>query len=86
MEKFSQEFGFDRDKLSRIMVLHLDEDNLFQGGLFDQIMETLDRERAKGVMEELEGAEIKPHRIYQKAEGYLKEFILSGGKAEFFRA
>ncbi len=86
VEKFSQEFGFDRDKLSRIMVLHLDEDNLFQGGLFDQIMETLDRERAKGVMEELEGAEIKPHRIYQKAEGYLKEFILSGGKAEFFRA
>ena len=81
--KFSEAFGFDKDKLSRIMVFHLTEDNLLQGGMFDQIMSTLDRTQAKATMEALEGAEIRPHRIVQKAEGYLKKFILSGGKIDF---
>ena len=30
IEKFSAAFGFDKDKLSRIMVFHLTEDNLLQ--------------------------------------------------------
>ena len=83
IEKFSAAFGFDKDKLSRIMVFHLTEDNLLQGGLFDQIMGTLDRAQAKATIERLEGAEIKPHRVVQKAEGYLKKFILSGGNINF---
>ena len=83
IEKFSAAFGFDKDKLSRIMVFHLTEDNLLQGGLFDQIMGTLDRAQAKATMERLEGVEIRPHRIVQKAEGYLKKFILSGGNINF---
>ena len=80
IEKFSAAFGFDKDKLSRIMVFHLTENNLLQGGLFDQIMGTLDRAQAKATIERLEGVEIRPHRVVQKAEGYLKKFILSGGK------
>ena len=83
IEKFSDAFGFDKDKLSRIMVFHLTEDNLLQGGLFDQIMGTLDRVQAKATMERLEGVEIRPHRVVQKAEGYLKKFILSGGNINF---
>lgn len=83
IEKFSAAFGFDKDKLSRIMVFHLTEDNLLQGGLFDQIMGTLDRAQAKATMERLEGVEIRPHRVVQKAEGYLKKFILSGGNINF---
>lgn len=83
IEKFSAAFGFDKDKLSRIMVFHLTEDNLLQGGLFDQIMGTLDRAQAKATMERLEEVEIRPHRVVQKAEGYLKKFILSGGNINF---
>lgn len=83
IEKFSAAFGFDKDKLSRIMVFHLTEDNLLQGGLFDQIMGTLDRAQAKATIERLEGMEIRPHRVVQKAEGYLKKFILSGGNINF---
>lgn len=83
IEKFSAAFGFDKDKLSRIMVFHLTEDNLLQGGLFDQIMGSLDRTQAKATMERLEGVEIRPHRVVQKAEGYLKKFILSGGNINF---
>lgn len=83
IEKFSAAFGFDKDKLSRIMVFHLTEDNLLQGGLFDQIMGTLDRAQAKATIERLEGVEIRPHRVVQKAEGYLKKFILSGGNINF---
>lgn len=83
IEKFSAVFGFDKNKLSRIMVFHLTEENILQGGLFDQIMETLDRTLAKSKMERIEGVEIRPHRIVQKAEGYLKKFILSGGKVDF---
>ena len=83
IEKFSAAFGFDKDKLSRIMVYHLTEDNLLQGGLFDQIMSSLDRTRAKETMERLEETEIRPHRVVQKAEGYLKKFILSGGNTDF---
>ena len=83
IEKFSAAFGFDKDKLSRIMVFHLTEDNLLQGGLFDQIMASLDRAKAKRAMERLEGVEIRPHRVVQKAEGYLKKLILSGGNINF---
>ena len=64
-------------------MFHLTEENILQGGLFDQIMETLDRTLAKSTMEKIEGVEIRPHRIVQKAEGYLKKFILSGGKVDF---
>lgn len=80
IEKFSAAFGFDKDKLSRIMVFHLTEDNLLQGGLFDQLMATMDRAKAKSAMEAIVGTTIRPHRVVQKAEGYLKRFILSGGK------
>ena len=80
---FSEAFGFDKDKLARIMVFHLKEEKLYEGGLFDQIMETLDRAKAKETMEKLEGCTIRPHRVVQKAEGYLKKFILSGGDVSF---
>ena len=83
IEKFSDAFGFDRDKLSRIMIFHLTEETLLQGGMFDQIMSTLDRTRAKETMEALEKVEIRPHRVTQKAEGYLKKFILSRGDIRF---
>lgn len=83
IEKFSDAFGFDRDKLSRIMVFHLTEETLLQGGMFDQIMSTLDRARAKETMEALEKVEIRAHRVTQKAEGYLKKFILSRGDIRF---
>ncbi|MBR3611379.1 MAG: type I restriction endonuclease subunit R [Oscillospiraceae bacterium] len=79
IEKFADAFGIDRDKLSRIMTCNLKEDNLLQGGLFDQIISTLDRARAKETMEVIEGVEIKAHRVLQKAERYLKNFILSHG-------
>ena len=81
VEKFADVFGFDEEKLSRIMVFHLTEENLLQGGLFDQLMATLDRVKAKAAMEAIEGVEIRQHRVVQKAEGYLKRFILSGGTA-----
>ena len=61
------------------MACHLTEDNLLQGGLFDQIIGTLDRVRAKETLEAIEGVEIRQHRVAQKAEGYLKRFILSRG-------
>ena len=80
VDKFSEAFGFDKEKLLRIMVLHLSEENLLQGGLFDQVMATLDRSKAKAAMEAIEGAEIRQHRVVQKAEAYLKRFILSRGK------
>ena len=83
VEKFSDAFGFDKDKLARIMVFHLKEEKLYEGGLFDQIMETLDRAKAKETMEALEDCVIRPHRVVQKAEGYLKKFILSGGDVSF---
>ena len=83
IEKFSNAFGFDKDKLARIMVFHLKEEKLYEGGLFDQIMETLDRTKAKETMEALEDCVIRPHRVVQKAEGYLKKFILSGGDISF---
>lgn len=83
IEKFSDAFGFDRDKLSRIMVFHLTEETLLQGGMFDQIMSTLYRARAKETMEALEKVEIRAHRVTQKAEGYLKKFILSRGDIRF---
>ena len=34
-------------------------------------------------MEVIESNPVKPHRVVQKAENYLKEFILSGGSLKY---
>jgi len=83
IEKFADSFGFDKEKLTRIMVYHLNEGNLLQGGMFDQLIDTMDFSRAKATIETIEGAEIRPHRVVQKAEEYLKQFILSGGRVNW---
>ena len=80
--KFSEAFGFDKSLISRIMSFNLKEDELLQGGHFDKIMLTLDREKAKSTIERITGASIKPHRVVQQAEGYLRRFILSKGKID----
>ena len=77
---FCDAFGYDPNKLYKIISYHLNEENLYQGGLYDEILLDLDKEKAKEVMESIEGIEIKSHRVKLKAQEYLKRFILSEGR------
>ncbi len=52
-------------------------------GSISAVEYTMDISRAKAAIEDIEGAEIKPHRVVQKGEEYLKRFILSGGRVSW---
>ncbi len=79
IQKFSDAFGFDKNKLSRIMRFHLSESDLSKYGRFDNIMSSLDKVKAKETMERIENTTIKNHKVVIRAEEYLRKFILSGG-------
>lgn len=79
VQKFSDAFGLDKNKLSRIMRFHLSESDLSKYGRFDNIMASLDKVKAKETMERIEKTTVKKHKVVIRAEGYLRKFILSGG-------
>ncbi len=82
---FSSAFGFNYDRLLRVMGLNLTEDNIMQGGHIDAIMKDLDYDRALRVVEETEGHSVRPYMIFQIAQEYLVDFILSGGKIDPYK-
>lgn len=77
--KLCNGFGFNRDLVTKIMSYHLKEENLNRYGRFDHIMDTIDYDRAKSKLEEMEGVSVPPFKVHQKASKILKSFILNGG-------
>lgn len=79
VKKFSILFGFDKDLILKTMKYHLTEQTINRYRRLDKIMDTLDFDKAKKVLEEKEQTELPNFRVKQKVQKILKEFILSGG-------
>ena len=71
--------GVDTKLLKDILKDKVTEDNINKYGRFDELRETVDKEKAKKYFEKLEGKELKPFEVNIKVHSFLKKFLLLGG-------
>lgn len=75
----SQLFGLDENKLRNMMNDGVTESNINEYGHFDDLKNTVDKNKAKAYFEKLEGRTIPPFKINIKVHNLLQKFIISGG-------
>ncbi|MBK1883360.1 HsdR family type I site-specific deoxyribonuclease [Luteolibacter pohnpeiensis] len=73
--------GVDEKKLLALMNSHVTDANLNEYGRFDDLRETVDKQKAKAYFEAVAGKSMPPHRVNIKATDLLRRFILKGGLA-----
>lgn len=79
INRMAEIFGLDKNKLQTILNSCVGEANLNEYGRFDELKESVDKEKAKAYFEKLEGSSISPFQISIKTSDLLKRFLLSGG-------
>ncbi len=80
IHRFADAFGVDENKLRDIIARHLPEDNLGQGGYYDELFATLDKTKARIVLQAINcGNPLPPPFVTAKADKLLREFIVRGG-------
>ena len=82
ISRYSEALGVDEEKLRAMMKRGVNSDNINEYGLFDQLKESVDAEKAKAYFEEKEGQQLKMFRVKQRIDESLRKFILSGGADE----
>jgi len=75
----SQLLGLDETKLRNMMNSGISEANINGYGHFDDLKNTVDRNKAKEYFEKLEGKTIPASKINIKVHNLLQKFIISGG-------
>ncbi|MGL5277946.1 MAG: type I restriction endonuclease subunit R, EcoR124 family [Cetobacterium sp.] len=75
----SQVLGLDESTLRNMMNIGLNESNINEYGRFDELKNTVDKEKAKMYFENLEGISIPMFKINIKIHNLLQKFIISGG-------
>lgn len=68
--------GVDKAKLITLMNTHVTEVNLNEYGRFDDLKETIDKQKAKAYFEALEGKTLPAFKVNIKAASLLQRFIL----------
>lgn len=71
--------GVDVEKLIELMSIKVDETTINEYGRFDELMDTLDKPRARAFFERREGENVPPFKVRIKADALLRSFILKGG-------
>lgn len=75
----SQLLGLDETKLRNIMNSGIAESNINEYGRFDELKNTVDKNKAKEYFEKLESSTIPPFKINIKVHNLLRKFVISGG-------
>lgn len=75
----SKVLGLDEEKLRNMMSTSITESNINEYGRFDELKDTVDKNKAKEYFEKLEGTSIPTFRINIKIHNLLQDFIISGG-------
>jgi len=75
----SQILGLDESKLRNMVNSGITESNINEYGRFDDLKNTVDKNKAKMYFEKLEGITIPPFKINIKIHNLLQKFIISGG-------
>ena len=79
MGQLANALGVDIPKLEKLMSVDVTEGNINEYGRFDDLKNTVIREKAEAYFVEAEGRSIPAFRLSIKIEKLLKDFILSGG-------
>lgn len=77
--QYASVFGMDEDKLRKMMALDLNEGNINEYGRFDELKNTIDKEKAKKYFEEKEGKRIPPFKVNIYTDSLTRRFILNDG-------
>lgn len=77
--KLVELFGLDITKLKDMMNSNITDLNLNEYGRFDDLKNSVDKEKAKAYFEEIEGCKLPIPKVNMKVHNLLKEFILKGG-------
>lgn len=75
--KLVELFGLDSNKLKEMINLNVTESNINDYGRFDDLKNSVDKEKAKLYFEELEGCKLPIPRVNIKVHNLLKDFILN---------
>ncbi|GFH41758.1 DEAD/DEAH box helicase [Lactococcus hodotermopsidis] len=79
IHNISTALGIDEKKLRNLMNLRVTEGNINEFGRFDDLINTVDKEKARKFIEKLEGEKIKPFQVNMKVNELLRKFILEDG-------
>lgn len=79
IKRISTVLGLDETMLHNMMNLGLTEANLNEFARFDNLKNTVDKQKAKAYFEELEGRALQAFKVNIKVHNLLVRFILSGG-------
>ena len=80
IHRFAETIGIDEEKLREIIALHLPENNLNQGGYYNELIATLNKSRAADLLQRLNnGHSVPPFQVTAKADKLLRDFIVRGG-------
>lgn len=79
IRKFANAIGVDESKLRAFMNLHLSEENINEFGRFDELKESIDRNKAKEYFEKLESTIVPLRKVQIKIDSTLRRFVLEGG-------
>lgn len=79
IHKLAVALGLDEVKLKNIMSLQLNSFNINEFGRYDDLKQTVDKEKARAYFERVEGTKISPPKVNVKVDNLLRDFILNGG-------
>lgn len=79
IKKISTLFGLDERKLRLLMSIGLTEANINEYGRFDELKNTVDKNKAKEYYEKLEGTTIPAFKVNIRVHNMLQRFIIEDG-------
>ena len=79
VQRVVEALGIDGDLLTAMVALDLTESNINEFGRFDDLKDSVDKDRAKAFFEQKEGKSLPPFKVNTRAAALLKRFILKGG-------
>lgn len=72
-------FGLNEDKLRQLMRINLTLDTINEFGQFDELLETIDIQKAKRYFELLESIKLNIPKTHIKINSFIRQFILENG-------
>jgi len=79
IHKFAEYLGLNEAELRRMMSLKITKSNINEFNRFDNLKNTVDKEKAKSFFEAAEGKSLKPFQVNIRIDEYLRRFLLEGG-------
>lgn len=72
-------FGLSEEQLRSMVAMRLSEANINEFGRFDELMRSVDKNKAKDYFEKVEDAKLNQAKVNVKTDNYLRNFIIYGG-------